>query len=155
MSLLDQLNSDLKAAMLAHDEVRKNVLRSVKTACSNALVEKRAAATPDVTLSDEEVLAVLNKQAKQRRESIAEYSKGGRADLVDQEQAELAILESYLPRQLGREQIAEVVRQVIGEVGASGPKDMGLVMRPTMERLRGQADGKIVNEVVRELLSAL
>ena len=152
MSLLDQLNSDLKAAMLAHDEVRKSVLRSVKTACSNALVEKRAIATPDVTLSDEEVLAVLNKQAKQRRESIAEYSRGGRPDLVELEQAELAILEGYLPRQLDRQQIAEVVRQIIGQVGASGPKDMGLVMRPAMERLRGQADGKVVNEVVRELL---
>ena len=154
MSLLDQLNNDLKAAMLAKDDVRKRAIRSVKTAVMNALVEKRGQAGPDITLNDEEVLAVIAKQAKQRRESIVEFRKAGRDDLVAQEEAELAVLETYLPRQLSREEVVEVVRAIIDEVGATSLRDIGLVMRPAMAKLRGRADGKVVNEVARELLSA-
>jgi hypothetical protein len=154
MSLLEQLDSDLKAAMLARDEDRKRTLRSVKTAAANALVEKRTTEGMAATLNDEEVLKVINKQASQRRDSIAEFSKAGRMDLVAQEQAELAILEGYLPRQLAPDEVKAVVLQVIAETGATGAKDMGIVMRTAMARLQGLADGKQVNQMVRELLGA-
>lgn len=153
MSLLDRLNHDLTEAMRAKDEVRKLALRSAKTAILNAEVEKRGKEGSQATLTDEEVLGVLSRQAKQRRESIAEFTKGGRMDLVAQEEAELAVLEAYLPRQLSQDEIIAVVRQVIAEVGATDPKQVGLVMRSAMERLRGQADGKLVNQIARELLA--
>jgi hypothetical protein len=153
MSLQEQLDQDLRAAMLAQDDVRKRALRSIKTACSNALVEKRGTAGPDATLTDEEVLAVIAKQAKQRRDSIAEFGKAGRVDLVTAEQDELAVIEGYLPQLLGRDEIETVLRQVIADTGASRPSDLGLVMRTAMPRLQGKADGKTVNEVARALLS--
>lgn len=152
MSLLEQLDSDLKAAMLARDEDRKRTLRSVKTAIANAVVEKRAAGGISATLNDDEVLAVIAKQANQRRDSIAEFSKAGRMDLVGTEQAELAILQEYLPQQLSAEEITAVVQQVIAETGAASAKDMGVVMRSVMPRLQGRADGKLVNQIVREQL---
>jgi hypothetical protein len=154
MSLLEQLDSDLRAAMLARDEDRKRTLRSVKTAATNALVDKRATEGMTTALSDEEVLKVISKQASQRRDSIAEFTKAGRLDLVAPEQAELAILQEYLPAQLDPDEVAAIVQQVIVETGASGAKDMGLVMRTAMARLQGKADGKQVNQLVRELLGA-
>lgn len=153
MALRGQLDADLLDAMRAQDEVRKLALRSAKTAILNAEIEKRGQEGPDAKLTTDEVLAVIGKQAKQRRESIAEFSKAGRDDLVQQEAAELAVLESYLPRQLTPEEISAVVRQVILEVGATDPKQVGLVMRSAMDRLRGQADGKLVNQIARDLLS--
>lgn len=152
MSLLEQLDSDLKAAMLARDEDRKRTLRSIKTALANAVVEKRATGGISATLNDDEVLAVIAKQANQRRDSIAEFSKAGRMDLVGAEQAELAILQEYLPQQLSAEEITAVVQQVIAETGAASAKDMGVVMRSVMPRLQGRADGKLVNQIVREQL---
>jgi uncharacterized protein YqeY len=153
MALREQLDVDLLDAMRSQDEVRKLALRSAKTAILNAEIEKRGQEGPDAKLTDEEVLVVMAKQAKQRRESIAEFSKAGRDDLVQREAAELAVLEAYLPRQLTPEEITEVVQQVILEVGATDPKQVGLVMRPAMDRLRGQADGKLVNQIARDLLS--
>lgn len=153
MSLLEQLDTDLKSAMLARDEDRKRTLRSVKTAAANTLIEKRTTEGMAAVLSDEEVLKVIAKQASQRRDSIAEFSKAGRLDLVAQEQAELAILEGYLPKQLERDEVAAIVRQVIAETGASSAQDLGLVMRASMARLQGLADGKLVNQLARELLS--
>ncbi len=152
MTLLEQLDNELKEAMLARDEDRKRTLRSVKTAAANALVEKRTAEGLDAALSDEEVLKVIAKQASQRRDSIEEFSKAGRMDLVGPEQAELAILERYLPKQMDAAEIKAVVEQVIVDTGASSPKEMGLVMRTAMARLQGQADGKLVNQYARELL---
>lgn len=152
MTLLDQLDSDLKAAMLARDEDRKRAVRSIKTAVANAQVEKRTAEGIDAALSDEEVLKVIAKQANQRRESIAEFSKAGRMDLVAEEQAELNVLQGYLPQQLSADEVTAIVRQVIGETGASGPKDLGAVMRAAMPRLQGLADGKLVNQIARDLL---
>jgi uncharacterized protein YqeY len=152
MTLLEQLDSDLKAAMLARDEDRKRTLRSVKAAAANALVEKRTTEGMTAALSDDEVLKVIAKQASQRRDSIAEFSKAGRMDLVAQEQAELAILQTYLPQQLDAEEIKAVVQQVIADTGASSAKDMGAVMRAAMARLQDRADGKLVNQYARELL---
>ncbi len=153
MSLLEQLDQDLKTAILAQDDVRKRTVRSVKAACSNALVEKRADAGLDTSLTDDEVLKVIAKQANQRRDSIAEFSKAGRMDLVVPEQEELAVLMTYLPQPLGQSEIEAIVRQVIAETGASAPSDLGLVMRSAMPRLQGKADGKTVNEIARALLS--
>jgi len=150
MGLLDRLNTDLKEAMRSGDQPRKLTIRSVKAAIREAEVAGEEART----LSEQEILAVITKQAKQRRDSIAEFEKGGRPDLVEQERVELAVLETYLPQQLTREQIVERARKVIADVGATGPRQMGLVMRPLMEELQGLADGKLVSAVVQEQLRA-
>ncbi len=152
MSLRDTLQSDLKDAMRARDEVRKTAIRSVIAAIKEAETELDASGRRR-QLTDSDVVALIGRQARQRRESIVEFEKGQREDLVAQEQAELAVLESYMPTQLTPEQIRAQAMAAIAEVGASGPHDIGLVMRPLMARLRGQADGKLVNEIVRALLA--
>lgn len=154
MSLQQQIDADLKAAMLARDEQRKLALRSVKTAIQYALVQKRGSSGLDAALTDDEVLQVIRQQAKQRRESISEYSLAGRDDLVAIEETQLAVLDEYLPQQLGRDEIAVVVRSVIAETGAQGTRDLGIVMRGSMAQLQNRADGKLVNEVARDLLTA-
>lgn len=148
MSLKQKLQDDLKQALRDHDNVRKSAIRLALAAITNAEVEKRR------ELDDGEVLAILSREVKQRRESVEEFRKGGRADLVAQEEAELQILMAYLPAQLSREEIADRARQVIAEVGATGPAQMGEVMRRLMPTLRGQAEGRVVSEVVKELLSS-
>ncbi|MFN2226779.1 MAG: GatB/YqeY domain-containing protein [Anaerolineae bacterium] len=152
MSLREQLADDLKDAMRAQDEVRKRTIRSVIAAIKQAETNLDAKGRR-VSVDDDGVLAILAKQAKQRKESIVEYSKGGRQDLVDEEQAELEILEAYLPQQLTREEIEAEAREAIRDIDATGRQDMGKVMRLLMERLRGRADGKVVNQVVTELLT--
>jgi uncharacterized protein YqeY len=152
MALREQLTDDLKEAMRQQNEQRKRTLRSVIAAIKQAETELDSSGER-VHLDDEDILALIARQAKQRQESIAEYDRGGRQDLVAEEEAELAILQAYLPRQLTRDQIEAEARQIIKEVGASSPRDMGNVMRPLMAKLRGRADGREVNEVVRELLA--
>lgn len=152
MSLRERLANDLKEAMRAQDQVSKRTIRSVIAAIKQAETQLDSAGQR-VALENEDILAIVAKQAKQRQESIAEYGKAGREDLVAEEQAELAILEEYLPRQLGREEIEAEARQAIEELGATGRQDMGKVMRLLMDRLRGRADGKVVNQVVTELLA--
>ena len=147
MSLAEQLQSDLNDAMRAGDTNRRDTIRLALSAARNA----RIAAGKE--LEDSDMLAVLTKEAKQRQESIEEFRKAGRQDLVDKESAELAVLEGYLPEQLSREDIVEVAQRMVGETGASGMKDIGKVMPVLMKELRGRADGKVVNEVVRELLT--
>ena len=148
MSLKDQLAEDLKDAMRQGDETRKTALRLTITAIKNAEV----AAIKQ--LDDADVIGVIAKQAKQRRESIEEFQKANRQDLVDKEAAELKVLETYLPAQLSREDVAAEARRVIEEVGAQGPQDKGKVMAALMPRLAGRADGKLVNEAVTELLTS-
>ncbi len=149
MSLKDQLAEDLKDAMRQGDETRKTALRLTIAAIKNAEV----AAIKQ--LDDPDVIGVIAKQAKQRRESIDEFQKANRQDLVDREAAELKVLESYLPAQMSREDVAAEARKVIEEVGAKGPQEKGRVMAALMPRLAGRADGKLVNEAVTELLSNL
>ncbi len=149
MSLKDNVASDLKDALKSGDERRKTALRLVLSAVHNAEIE---AGKP---LDDGGVLGVISKEAKQRRESIEEFRKGGRQDLVDREEAELAVLMQYLPQQMAREEIVEAARRVISEVGASGPGDKGKVMPVLIEQLRGRADGRDINAVVTELLGNL
>ena len=146
MSFKERLADDLKEAMRERDERRRSVLRMTISALHNAEI----AAGRELDEGDE--LAVLGKEAKQRRDSIEEFRKAGRQDIVDKEEAELAILTAYLPQQVSRDEIAEAARQVIQETGASGARDIGKVMPALMQRFRGRADGKDVNEVVRELL---
>ncbi|TEU00606.1 MAG: GatB/YqeY domain-containing protein, partial [Dehalococcoidia bacterium] len=141
MSLKEQLANDLKDAIRQRDEARKNAIRMSTWAIKNAEVEKGAA------LSDADVLGLLGKQVKQRRESIREFEKADRQDLVAKEQAELTVLQAYLPPQMSREEIAQAAREVIDELGASGPGDKGKVMPVLIKRLAGRAEGREINEV--------
>ena len=147
MSLKAQLTSDLKDAMRQRDERRRDVLRFTLAALQNAEIAARE------ELDEPAAMAVLAKEAKQRRDSIEEFRKADRQDLVTKEEAELAFLSPYLPEQLSREEIAEAARQAIQETGASSPQEMGKVMAVLMPQLRGRADGRQVSEVVQELLA--
>jgi len=147
MTLKQQLQDDLKSAMRDQDDARKRALRMVLAAIKMREVEVRG------ELSDADVLAILQKEAKQRLEVLDELSQVDRPDLVATEQADLEILKEYLPQQLNREEIAELARQVVSDVGAKGQRDMGQVMRALMPQIKGRADGQLVNQVVRELLS--
>jgi len=147
MGLKQQLQQDLKEALRARDERRKSVIRMALAAIVNAEVEHGG------ELDDAAVTAVLQKEAYRRRDTIAELRQANRPDLLADEEAELAILEAYLPSLLSRQDITEEARQVIAEVGATGMGQLGLVMRQLMPKLKGRADGRSVNEVVRELLS--
>ena len=156
MPLKAQLTTDLQDAMRSGDETRKSTIRMLMTAVQNAEIAAVDIKNPDATrqeLDDDAVLAVIAKQAKQRRESIEEFKKANRTDLADKEAAELKILEEYLPAMLSRDEIVAAVREVIAETGASGLGDKGKVMPVIMKRLAGQADGRAINEVVTELLS--
>jgi len=149
MSLKEQLANDLKDAMRAGDEARKTAIRMTTWAIKNAEVEKGA------VLSDADVLSHISKEANRRRESIEEFGKAGRQDLVAKEQAELEVLRSYLPPPMSRDEIAQAAREVIAEVGAGGPRDKGKVMPVLIGRLAGRAEGREINEVVTELLASL
>jgi uncharacterized protein len=146
MSLKEQLRSDMADAMRTGDKEKRDTLRLLLAAVKQVEIDEKK------ELTDDDVVEVLNKQAKQRRESIADYGAAGREDLVHEEEAQLAIIETYLPTQLSREQITELAGQVIADIGAESPKDMGQVMGRLMPQVKGIADGRLVNEVVRELL---
>jgi uncharacterized protein YqeY len=156
MGLKAQISDDLKDAMRAGEAVRRDTLRSLLTAINNAEVARVNTKDESATrqeLGEPDVLDVVQKQAKQRRESVTEYEKAKRQDLVDRETAELAIIEAYLPQQMSRDDIAAEVRKALEETGANGPSDKGKVMPVIMGRLKGRADGRLINEVVTELLA--
>ena len=156
VGLKDDLSNDLKEAMRAGNAQRRDVLRGLITAINNteiARVNVKDEAPGRTGLTDEETLDVIQKQAKQRRESIEEFKKAGRQDLVDRESAELEILSGYLPQQLSRDEIADEVRKVMAETGASGPADKSKVMPAAIARMKGKADGRAINDVVTELLA--
>ena len=146
MSSSEQLRADLATAMREGDKDKRDVLRFLLAAIKQVEVDEQK------TLDEAGVDQVLARQAKQRRESIADYSKAGRQDLVDEEEAQLLIIESYLPQQMGRDEIAALAAEAIVAVGATGPNDMGKVMGQLMPQVKGKADGRLVNDVVRELL---
>ncbi|MBI5288658.1 MAG: GatB/YqeY domain-containing protein [Chloroflexi bacterium] len=155
MALKDRLSDDLKEAMRAGEAVRRETLRSILAAVRNtelARVNVKDESASRQELVDSDVLDVLQKQAKQRRESIEEYKKAARQDLVDRETAELAIISAYLPAQMGRDEIVAEVRKAMEETGAAGPGDKSKLMPVVMGRLKGRADGRAINEVVTELL---
>ena len=147
-ALQERLQSELNDAMRARDETRKWTLRMLLAAVTNARIEARA------ELDDEAVLAVIQKQAKQRRESIVEFTKGNRADLVEKEAAELVILEEYLPKQVDRAEVEAAARALIASTGATSVREIGKVMPPLVKQFAGRADGRLINEVVRSLLDA-
>jgi uncharacterized protein len=149
MTLEEQLAADLKDAMRSGDQTRKLSIRAVKT----AITEAKVSGTEARVLTDQDVLGIIARQIKQRRDSAAEFAKGGRADLVAQEEAEIAILQTYLPEQLDDAAIRQRAEAVIAELGVTDLKGMGPVMKRLSAELRGQADGQAINRVVRELLS--
>ncbi|MBN1977388.1 MAG: GatB/YqeY domain-containing protein [Anaerolineae bacterium] len=148
MGLKERLQNDLKDALRARDERRKLVIRMALTVITNAEVEHGG------DLDDPGVAAVLQKEARQRQDTIAELRQTDRSDLLAKEEAELAILEEYLPKLLSRDEIVAEARQVVAEMGATGMGQMGPVMSALMSKLKGRVDGRLVNEVVREVLSA-
>jgi uncharacterized protein len=148
MSLSKQIVSDLTAAMKAQDAARTSTLRMVKAAMMNRQIEKGA------ELDDEDMQKLLRSLVKQRRDSIEQYEKAGRQELVDKETAEIAVIETYLPAAASQEEIEEAVRAAIAETQASSMKDMGKVMNPAQAALAGKnADGRLVSEVVKSKLS--
>jgi uncharacterized protein YqeY len=146
MSLKEQLKSDLATAMREGDAEKRNTLRMVLAAIKQIEVDDR------LTLDDEGVQSVLSKQAKQRRESIEHATIAGRLEMVNAEEAELAIIEGYLPKMMSEEDVRLIAEEVINEVGAASMKDMGRVMGQLMPKLQGRADGSTVSNVVRQLL---
>ncbi len=147
-NLKQKLIDDLKQAMRGGDKVRRSVIRLVMAAIKNAEIARQAA------LDDADILGVIAKEVRQRRESIESFKQGNRQDLVAQEEAELAILNEYLPQQMTREEIVAEARRVIDEVGAQGPGDKGKVMPKLIAQLKGKADGREINAVVTELLGS-
>ena len=143
---MEQLDNDLKDAMRSGDERKRSALRMVRAGIKS--VEK----TKSITLDDAGVIAVINKEVRERKDSLAEFSKANRSDLVEKEEAELAILLAYLPQQLSREEIAEVARAAIAQVGAQSAADKAKVMPLLVAQLKGKADGRDINAVVSELL---
>jgi hypothetical protein len=149
MTLNEQIAADITAAMKAKDQARLSALRMLKAAVMNKGVEKNR------DLDDAEVLQVVSSLVKQRRDSIEQFQKAGRTDLVDKETGEIKVLEHYLPPAASAEQIDAAVAEAIAETGATSPKDMGKVMKAVMPKLAGKnADGKTINDVVRRKLGA-
>jgi len=144
---LEKFQEDLKEALRKGDTTRRNTIRLILSALNYSQIAKGA------PLEEGDVLAVLQKEATRRRESIEAFSKGNRPDLVAQEKAELQVILGYLPPPLTREEIAQAARQAIAESGAQGPRDMGKVMGRLMPQLKGRAEGQEVNAIVQELLS--
>ena len=147
MSLEEKLFSELAQAMKQKNSLRVNTLRLLKAAIKNRQVELQR------KLEDNEILRVIGTQVKQRRDAIRQFHEGGRNDLVSKEEAELAILMSFLPEQLSPEAISQEVTSVIEELGAKDMKDMGRVMKAVMAKLAASVDGRLVNEIVRKHLS--
>ncbi len=147
MSLYDDIILDLKKSIKEQDKGRLSVLRGLKSAIKNKQVELRE------ELTDDQIRGVLLSEIKKRKEAIEKFGQGLRQDLVEKEEEELRILSSYLPPQLSTEEIKGVVTQAIEEISASGPKDLGRVMKSVMPKLTGRADGREVNRIARELLS--
>lgn len=140
---------DMKAAMKQKEagKERLQVIRMVRAAIKNKEIDSK------VDLSDDEVIQVIAKEVKQRKDSIEEYEKANRADIVSKLETEIEILQEYLPQQLAEDEIKAIAAEVINETGASGPRDMGKVMGAIMPKVAGKADGKIVNKIVQQLLN--
>ena len=148
VSLKQKLMDDLKQAMKSGDEVKRSTIRLLMAAIKNAEIARQA------SLEDADILGIIAKEVRQRKESIEAFKQGNRQDLVAREEAELAILEKYLPQQVTREEIMEAARRIIEEVGAQGPGDKGKVMPKIIAQLKGRADGREINAVVTELLAS-
>jgi len=145
-TLKQKLNDDLRQALRGRDKCRSSVLRLLLSAIHNTEIAKQA------SLEDADVLGAIAKEAKQRKESIEAFRQGNRPNLVAQEEAELVILQGYLPQQMSRQEITEAAKKVIEETGACSPRDKGKVMGTLIPQLKGRAEGQVINQVVSELL---
>ena len=145
--LKEKLMEDLKEAMKEKQTLRKNVVQMIRAAILQVEKDKQ------IELEDNQILEIIVKEAKKRKDSLADYEKSGREDLINQVKEEIEIISEYLPKQLTKEEITEIVKQVIEETGATSIKDMGKVMKSAKEKMGATADGKTINEVVRELLN--
>ena len=146
MSLKDKLMEDLKVAMKNHNEVKKNTVTMIRAAIKQIEVDKR------VELDDNEVTEIISKEAKKRKDALAEFEKAGREDLISQTNEELAIIKEYLPEELSTEELTKIIEDTIKEVGAETMKDMGKVMQAVKTKTAGRADGKTINEIVKSKL---
>ena len=146
MSLMEKLTADMKEAMKQGEKERLSVIRLVRGAVRQAEIDGKK------ILSDDEVIGVITKEVKMRRDSIEEFERGKRADLVKKAEEEISLLMPYLPLQLSIDEVKKIVEEAVAEVGATTAKDMGKVMGALMPRVKGRADGKLVNEIVRSIL---
>jgi uncharacterized protein YqeY len=146
MALRERIDADIKEAMKAGAKDKVSALRMLVSALKNKQIDKRR------PLTEEEVTETVRSQIKQRKDSIEQFAQGGRQDLVDKETAEVSFLEVYLPQQLSREEVEKTVREIIGQTGAQGAKDMGKVMKALLPVLAGRADNKLVSELVKHAL---
>ena len=147
MSLKDKLAQDLKTAMKEKDTIRKNVVQMIRAGVLQIEKDKL------ITLDDDGVLEVIAKQLKQRKDTLPDYEKSGRSDLIAELKAEIGFLMEYLPEQLSDEELEAIVKEAVAEVGASSVKDMGKVMAAVMPKTKGRADGRRINEIAKSLLS--
>ena len=147
MSLKDNLMVDLKNSMKNKDTIRKNTITMVRAAIKQREVDER------IDLSDEDILDIISKQVKEKRVAIEDFKRGNRQDLVDQSNAEIDILLEYLPKQLSEEEVEIIVKEVINEINATSMKDIGLIMKTVMPRVKGRTDGNVVNNIVRKILN--
>lgn len=150
MALFEQISEDIKNAMKARDKVRLNTLRNVK----KVFLEAVTAPGANETLEDSDALKIITKLAKQGKETAKTYIDNNRQDLADEELAQVAVLEEYLPKQLSEAEITEVVKAIIASTGAEGMKDMGKVMGIASKQMAGKADGKIISQIVKGLLGS-
>ncbi len=149
MMLFDQISEDIKSAMKARDKVRLETLRNIK----KVFLEAKTAPGANDTLEDDAALKIITKLAKQGKETAVTYTQAGRQDLADAELAQVAVLESYLPKQLTEEEITAIVKSIIAETGASSMKEMGKVMGIANKQMAGKADGRVVSGIVKVLLA--
>ncbi|MDR7000410.1 GatB/YqeY domain-containing protein [Neobacillus niacini] len=148
MSLLERLNNDMKQAMKNKEKDKLSVIRMVKASLQNEAIKLGSN-----ELSEEQELTVLSREVKQRKDSLHEFDKAGREDLVDKLRTELSIVELYMPKQLSDEEVSEIVKETIAETGATSKADMGKVMAAIMPKVKGKADGSLVNKLVQQHLS--
>lgn len=146
MSLKEQLNNDFKEAMRNRDQLRKNVITLIRSEIKQIEVDKR------IELEEQDIIEIISRQLKQRKDALEEFNKGNREDLAKQAEEEAQILLSYLPEQLSEEEITKIIKETIAEIGANSIKEMGKVMAAIMPKVKGIADGKLVNQIVREQL---
>ena len=144
--LKEKLLEDLKTAMKEKDEIKKNTVQMVRAAILQVEKDK------GITLEDDKVLEIIAKESKKRKDSLVDYQKSGREDLIKQVEQEIEILATYLPKQLTKEEITNIVKQIIEKTGATSMKDMGTIMKEAKQTMGTSADGKTINEVVKELL---
>ncbi len=149
MTLFDKISEDIKKAMLAQEKVALDALRGIKKEFLEAKTAKGAAGE----LSDEQAVRILQKMVKQRKDSAQMYIDGGRPELAEKEQAEIAVIEKYLPAQMSEAELEATLKEIIGQVGAAGPQDMGKVMGIATKQLAGKADGRMISAKVKELLN--